>query len=558
MTMVVKAPNGATVQFPDGTDDATINKVMSENFPVDTVSDAYKSFDAGVAKGTAGLLGSLGDLTNLGAKGIQKASDYVSDKLGLPRYEPPAEKGPIASLLDQIPTSESMLKEIKDRYYGGQDLYEPQTTTGKYARSVGEAAPAALGGGGSAVARGLSAVGSGVASEALGQLTEGTAAEPYARVAGAAVGGFAPYAAGRVVTPLPSSPARQRLVDDLRDEGVTSLTAGQTTGNKRLQYMESVTSAAPLGGGAADRIQEEGQRQFTRAALRRAGIDGEEAAPEVLAANQDRLGGTFRALSARNNLVPDNQFITDVVDAARNYRRVPDSQQRAIVQGYIDDIIGHVNNGMMPGPQYQEMRSRLSRQANSLRQSDPTLSEALRDMRNALDNAMERSIPQGSQDANLWAQTRREYGAQKVLEKTASRAGEATAEGQIVPSNLRNTVSAENRGAYARGEGDFAGLARAGAGVMAPLPNSGTGQRNIVWDVLNGSTLGVLPAVTGRVMMAPPTQAYLRNQALTEALRAEPARRRALYMALMEASRQPQRLYVGPNRQLEQPRDQSE
>jgi hypothetical protein len=80
--------------------------------------------------------------------------------------------------------------------------------------------------------------------------------------------------------------------------------------------------------------------------------------------------------------------------------------------------------------------------------------------------------------------------AQKVLEKTASRAGEATAEGQIVPANLRNTVAAENRGAYARGEGEFSGLARAGAGVMAPLPNSGTGQRNIIWDVLNGATLG--------------------------------------------------------------------
>jgi hypothetical protein len=103
MTLVIKAPNGATVQFPDGTDDTTINKVMSENFPVDTVTDAAKSLDAGVAKGTAGLLGSLGDLTNLGAKGIQKASDYISDKVGLPRYEPPQEKGPIAPSSTRFP-----------------------------------------------------------------------------------------------------------------------------------------------------------------------------------------------------------------------------------------------------------------------------------------------------------------------------------------------------------------------------------------------------------------------------------------------------------------------
>jgi hypothetical protein len=168
----------------------------------------------------------------------------------------------------------------------------------------------------------------------------------------------------------------------------------------------------------------------------------------------------------------------------------------------------------MPGPQYQEMRSRLSRQSKSLRNSDPTLSEALRDMRNALDNAMERSIPAGSGDAALWRQARREYGAQKTIEKAASRAGEATAEGQIVPANLRNAVSAENRGAYARGEGDFSELARAGSGVMAPLPNSGTGQRNLLTDIAK------LPftATAGRLVTSRPAQAYLGNQVMARAL----------------------------------------
>jgi hypothetical protein len=112
-----------------------------------------------------------------------------------------------------------MSKEIQDRYYGGEAPYEPQTNTGKYARSIGEAAPAALGGGGSAVARGISAVGAGGASEALGQASEGTAAEPYLRAAGAAIGGLTPYAAGRAITPLPSSAARQRLVGDLARRG---------------------------------------------------------------------------------------------------------------------------------------------------------------------------------------------------------------------------------------------------------------------------------------------------------------------------------------------------
>lgn len=534
MTLVIKAPNGATVQFPDGTDDATINQVMSENFPVDTASDVVKSAGSGIASGAVKLAGMIPDIS-----GAMKsaANKYLFDPLldatiGKPSKELSPDQQPPD--INKMFGSDS-LKKAAESVAG--DFYEPQTTGGKFAHSIGEALPGAALAPGGVAGRLLSAAGAGAGSEAAGQLTEGTKFEPWARVAGAFAGGMAPMVAGRAVTPLPSSPARQNLVQNLNDEGVTSLTAGQVTGSKPLQYLESASSSQPMAGGGAARIQEEGQQQFTRAALRRAGVDSSEATPEVLAGNHDRLTGTFRALSARNNLVPDNQFVNDIVDAARNYRRVPDSQQRAMVQGYIDDIVAHVNSGAMPGPQYQEMRSRLSRQANSLRQSDPTLSQALRDMRNALDNAMERSIPQGSQDANLWRQTRREYGAQKVLEKTASRAGEATAEGQIVPANLRNTVAAENRGAYARGEGDFAGLARAGAGVMKPLPDSGTAQRLNAFHLLNAATFGAIPAATGRAIMSAPVQAYLRNQALAEALRASPSQRRAVYLAALEAAR---------------------
>jgi hypothetical protein len=277
-----------------------------------------------------------------------------------------------------------------------------------------------------------------------------------------------------------------------------------------------------------------------------------------LAENSQRLGDQFRDLSARNNLIPDNQFITDLTRAVRNYRNVPESQQRAMIQGYIDDIVPHVNAGQMPGPMYQEMRSRLSSQANSLRNSDPSLSEALRDTRNALDKAMERSIPATSGDAELWREARRQYSAQKTIEKAASRAGEATAEGQIVPANLRNAASAENRGAYARGQGQFSELSRAGSGVMAPLPNSGTAQRQLITAIsaaiggggggfLTGGVGGAAGAVAGaaapgafgRVLMSRPMQWYLSNSKFPQA--ASPGVERvARQLLLMEPALAPQ------------------
>jgi hypothetical protein len=497
--------------------------------------DILKSGGSGLASGATKLAGLIPDIAGM-AKGA--ANKYLFDPLLNATLGPPSK--PLTP--ENQPPDINALAGSANIQKGVEsltgDFYKPQTTAGKYAHSVGESLPGSVIVPGSAAFRTLSGIGAGLGAEAAGQSVEGTKYEPYApyaRVGGAVLGGLTPSIAGRAVTPLPASVARQRNVDTLADEGVTSLTAGQRTGNKRLQYLESGASSAPMAGGGAERIQEAGQRQFTEAALRRAGVASEEATPEVLRQNHQRLTNEFRTLSYRNTLVPDNQFITDLTASVRNYRNVPNSQQRAMIQGYIDDIVEHVNAGQMPGVEYQAMRSRLSRQANNNRVNDPDLSEALRGMRNALDNAMGRSIPAADQQA--WQTARLQYGAQKDISKVASRAGEATAEGQLVPANLRNTVAANNRDAYSRGEGQFTDLARAGAGVMSPLPNSGTAQRSNALDLLNQATLGIVPAITGRTVMSRPVQGWLGNQLLARGLRDDPAGRRALFQALAEASR---------------------
>lgn len=519
----LKAMYGAAGAAPKPLSAMTDEELKAAYEGPSVAADIAKSSGIGLAKGAISLGGLIGDLSDLGAKGLEHATNYVSDKLGVERYKRPEQP----SILNKIPTSRSLTEAIESQT---GEFYKPQTRAGRIAGTVGEFLPTSVIGPGGIAAKLGTAAAAGAGSEAAGQFTEGTKAEPYARIAGALAGGLAPAAAGRAITPVPASAARQRLVDVLADEGVTSLTAGQRTGNKSLQYAEDMLGNAPGAGGAAANVRQRGQEQFTEAAMRRAGA-GPDATPEVLAQNYQRLGNEFERLSAANNLTPDNQFITDLTRAVRDYRNVPNSQQRQMVQGYVDDIIDHVNAGSMPGVQYQEMRSRLSRQANSLRDSDPTLSDALRDMRNALDDAMGRSIAPADREA--WQAARREYGAQRVIEKAASRAGEATAEGQIVPANLRNAVAAENRGAYARGQGPFSELARAGSGVMAPLPNSGTAQR------LNLTNIAMLPvtATIGRALMSRPVQGYLGNQLLARQLDNAPTVREAIARALLTQDR---------------------
>lgn len=424
------------------------------------------------------------------------------------------------------------------------ELPKPQTSAGKIVHSSLEAAsnPLSYAGPGGALMKTGSALLSGAGSEGAGQATEGTKAEPYARIAGALLAPMAPTAAGRIITPAPATAARQRLVNILEDEGVTSLTAGQRTGNESLRYAESTLGNAPFSGQPANRITREGQEQFTEAAMRRTGA-GPNASPDVLAANNQRLGNEFETLSARNTLQMDPQFANDIRTVIRDYARVLPSEQRERIYNIITDLAQQGN--AIPGNVYQATRSRLSRSANNNRASDPDYADALRGIRNALDEAMGRSIAPADQAA--WQTARREYGAQKTVEKAASKAGELTAEGQITPANLRNTVSAANRGAYARGEGDFSELSRAGAGVMAPMPQSGTAPRSAFYNIANMLSMGVIPASVGRVLMSRPVQGYLSNQAAAPALNRLNPRQSAIVGALLAAEQQQQpQLNMGP------------
>jgi len=505
----------------------------------ETAYDVAASGAAGVGKGVAQNVGALGDVRDLASQG----ASYGAQKLGIDpatldtlksigsKAASVAAPG-LSTVVSNAPTSGQVQQGIET--VTGQ-FHQPTTDLGKGAEAIGEFVPGALAaaaGGGGTVAGNLTrfaAIPGAVSTAAEKYLPEGEY-KPYQKAA--LTVGSTLLNPARAITPFPANQARQEAVDTLRREGVTSLTAGEKTGSEPLRYMEDISGHLPLGGNRAREVQAEGQQQFTEAAMRRAGA-GPNATPEILAANQARLGHAFEDLSARNNLVPDNHFINDIVDAAANYRRVPDSQQRQMVQGYIDDIIGHVNNGSMPGPQYQEMRSRLSRQATSLAQSDPTLSESLRDMRNALDSAMARSMT--PEDQQAWQRARREYAAQKLIEKAASRAGEATLEGQITPPNLRNAIPKAG-GGYARGEGQFNELARAGAQVMSPLPNSGTAQRLNAFDLLDlGKALLKVPGgVVARGIQSAPGQAYLSNQLMNGALPNSPAARTALIAELIK------------------------
>lgn len=356
---------------------------------------------------------------------------------------------------------------------------------------------------------------------------------------GGLLGGAAPFAVAgvqRAISPLRTGGERTAAAEALRREGIP-VTAGQVTGNRRLRFAES-----EIGGGRAADIMSRQQDAFTSAVLRRAGIDAKRATPEVIDDAFREIGQRFDDLAARSQLIPDADMVRNLREVFNNYgQTVPESMRAPIVQNITNDIVEAARRGPISGDAYQNITSRIARAARGA--SSPDLKQALYGIREVLDDAMERSLASTNPEmAGAWRSAREQYRNLLAVEQAATRAGEAAAEGIISPANIRNAVVNQGRRAYARGQGDFADLARAGSMLLSPLPDSGTAGRLSARNLLpNSSTIGAIlgggagtatgnptaaiagalagaaaPRVAGAVLMSRPVQAYLTNQAASQ------------------------------------------
>ena len=105
--------------------------------------------------------------------------------------------------------------------------------------------------------------------------------------------------------------------------------------------------------------------------------------------------------------------------------------------------------------------------------------------------------------------------------------------GTIPAMRMQTVLSSGNKApGYAAGQGDLAGLTRAGAGILPPAPQGGPFMRQALSHALfagagagyggygsgaegalAGAAVGAgLPKVAGTLLRAPPVQAYLKNQ----------------------------------------------
>jgi len=340
----------------------------------------------------------------------------------------------------------------------GMGQYEPQTRAGKYAGTVGEFLPGvALGG---TVAQ---MVASGTASEFAGQMTEGTDAEPWARLAGAILGAPAANLAGKGLRAAvsPNAPAPQNKLAagaQLADEGVQT-TAGQRTGNRQLLFDEEQL------GRTAQTLGDQGE-QFTRAVMRRLGVDG-LATPGNLRRATNDIGGVFRDIAKGRNIAIGDDLLAQADEAVKLY-----DESVGTVAKMPENIVKALRRGEISGKLYNDFASRLGKLKTS---NDGATREVATSLRAVLDDALARSVP--AADAARLAKARTQYRDLLAIEKAVTGAGEDAASSIVTPARLRTAVAGQGRRAYAQGGRDLGEVAKAGV-IGMPQPNtSGTAER---------------------------------------------------------------------------------
>ncbi|TPM37054.1 hypothetical protein [Mesorhizobium sp. B2-3-2] len=165
---------------------ATVEEIAGQIQPEQSsgLGDVTKSAISGVRQGVESIVGMAGDV----GKYQGQLAGWLAGKLGASPETQDTVRA-VASKITPFPTSPTTERVQEETRNLAGDPYQPQTTAGEYARTIGQFAPGVVAGPGGAISKTAMAVIPAVASETAGQITKGTPYEKYARAAAALVAG---------------------------------------------------------------------------------------------------------------------------------------------------------------------------------------------------------------------------------------------------------------------------------------------------------------------------------------------------------------------------------
>jgi hypothetical protein len=430
---------------------------VAQNAPpsgMDTAKDVVKSLGAGVARGAGMLADTPGDLTQLVSAGSKYLTGYETPKFDT-----------------------SFREDIRD-LTGGFSERKPETTLGKYASTVGEFIPGAVGaavtGGGSIIPTILrGAVAPGIGSEAFGQLAENIDspyAEPAARLAGAILGGVGAnklenLARGVISPSGGANAATLKEAARLRELGVP-MSAGQATRNPRVLAAEADT---PVGQAMFGATPDSSQaKAFTAASLRHIGSNADLATPEVLNEAKDQIVKNLKDSVSGITVNPTLNTVQGASDAMKYYREfTPRNEMTAI---FPQIARGMASGKPVSAEQLVAWRSNLG---DFLSSGNQGIRGSAFMLRSVIDDAIENSLKAVGQPERFdqWRTARDQYRNYLAITDALKVTKNTGINGVITPKELMAALAKQSKDEIVTGRrGDMGELARLGVKNVTPIP----------------------------------------------------------------------------------------
>lgn len=411
--------------------------------PGERLGQMIRGGGAAVARGIADVPALPVNVAQLGAAGVEKAMGMENPSA-------------VSRALNSLPDTRDMLASVP--VIGPESQYHAPGKMGEYISTAGEFAGGA---GAMSGAKNMMRFGAvpGLASEAAGQATEGTAAEPYART-GAAI--TAALLGTPKNVPFAGSDESSRMANLLGDKGVRGITAGQARGSQNLMRAEGRLQAT------SNQIDD-----FTASTMRQLGSTERLATPQNLRAVEERLVQQMDDAVQGVSIAPTAQIASAADDIGRAYlERVPSGQLTQRVRGIADEIIDNATSATPQAIPLEKLRGWRSDIGRMTVSPDAATREAAHSLRGLIDDMTDTALTSAGRadDIQALSQARESYRNYIGVRDAASRAGAEG--GTLSPQALNQSiVRSQGRANYATGRTtDMAEFTRAGAATLRPAP----------------------------------------------------------------------------------------
>lgn len=480
----------------------------------------------GLAEGALKLPGALaGDLPALLVHGAAS----TADRLRRLNAEDQGKEAPkklarqdMGQYLKDLPWGSQNTRELMSTKLGAPRPVKAKTTLGKYVGAGAEFVPSAVLGGGP-----LRAFTAGVGSQLGMDMFPDSGVAP---IAGAVLGHNAPgifRAGGRAMIPN-MDPRDIPAASHLMRHGVP-VYPGQLSSNPLINNIYDLSKSLSVMG---DRGGIRQQEAFTRAAGRTAGVN----APEL---SQATLDSATRNIVQRMDDIFSQTTVRDDPQLMRLLANIETTSSRALQpaqRGYITSALNEITNALaraprsvgVPGTEYWNMIKRGSVSAinNALNSDDPTVAAIARQLKQGLEQSLERNAPVAFRDPIR--QARSQYANLKTIEPMALKSGEDA----VTATGLLNRVVNEQGNV----RGPLGQLAKAGKRLLQPPKSSGSIERSgaLGWLAALGTSIPTAVATAsfgpaaltlgGTLALPMGTKALLERQWLTNMMMQKAAR----------------------------------